>query len=126
MIRAEMPKGHVAVGIDTVLGQDVAQIPIAAASLRECGHRLALEITPAPDFRTGYQKERQSAVQRAADDTDTPAFADGRQTRRRTDLADMNRAVFHGAGHFRPAEYRLYGKIDAFPGKKTRPARQSG
>ncbi len=73
ILAAELPESDLAIRIHIVLRQDIAEVPVAAASLRERRHGLPFEVGPILDLRPGDEEDRKGTVQRAADNADAPA-----------------------------------------------------
>ena len=117
IVGAEPADRHVAVRIEPVLRQEVAQIPVAAGAERQGAERFSTQPVPVGDGRGDQEVQADAALQTAADDLETVPPGDRRHAGRRAELADLQGAGIVGGGDFRPAEHHLDVEIDALAGE---------
>src|SRR5262249_37915582 len=109
----------IAVRIDAVVRQHLAQVPVAARAAAQRPQALAAQRRPAGDPLGGDEILRGGAANAAADDLEARATRERGQPRRRSELADAEAPAIELGGDFRPAEHDPEREVDSLTAEES-------
>ena len=119
VVGAELAELYVAVRIEAMLFEDLAEVPIAAAPLAQPAGHLALKVAPVANAGVDEEEERGTALVSARDDLETLTCRNGGERRRRAEFPHDDLARVKRGGKLRPAKDRPDDKVDARLGKES-------